>query len=205
MPQGVLIALEGGEGSGKDTLVARLKETLDPETTVYTREPGGTKEGERIRALLLDPESDLGAEEELLLFVTARMALVRTVIRPALAANKTVISNRFGLSTMAYQIYGRNQHHLRDFLLELSQRALGDLQPHYLLLDISPEIGLQRVADRNDGLTRFDAEKHAFHERVRIGYLNHFQDSGYGVCIDASQAANVVFEVALRTIRQWQS
>ncbi len=203
--EGLLVAIEGGEGSGKDTLVARLKNVLDPSETVFTREPGGTPIGEKLRAVLLAPDTDMGAEEELLIFVAARIALMRMVIRPALARGMTVISNRFELSTTAYQIYGRKQPELLDFLQVLSKRAVGEICPHYILLDISPALGSKRVAQRNDGVTRFDAEKRAFHERVRAGYLAHYTDSGYGHKIDASTTEESVFREALATIRDWKN
>ncbi len=201
----MFVAIEGGEGAGKDLLTERLRRVCNPSTTVFTREPGGTPTGEKLRAVLLDPETDMGAEEELLVFIAARTALVRQVIRPALAEGKTVISNRFALSTLAYQIYGRERNDLLEFLRQLSERATAGLPPvHYVLLDVPPEIGLRRVKQRNDGETRFDAEKQAFHERVRAGYLQHYMDTNYGMAIDARQSPEEVFEQAIQRIRQWQ-
>lgn len=176
--------LEGGEGSGKDAQIELLKENLDPARTVFTREPGGTAVGEKLRSIVLG--TDMTPETELLIFLAARAELVRTVIRPALEKGKLVVSNRFGLSTIAYQIYGRQRPQLMPFLIEASKWALDGLEPPYcLLLDVSPEIGLERVKRRSDGETRFDAEKLAFHERVRQGYLNHYEDNGRGALIDA--------------------
>lgn len=176
MQRGKFIVFEGGEGSGKDTQVDRLKERYTGyDSVVFTREPGGTGMGEKIRSLLLSPDSsDMTVRTELLLFLAARAQLVEQVIRPALEAGKTVICNRFGLSTIAYQIYGRDRHEYLPFLQEVGEFVMNDCIPTaYLVLDVTPEVGLERVAKRNDGLTRFDAEAIEFHRRVRIGYLEH--------------------------------
>ncbi len=169
---GTFIALEGGEGSGKDTMIDRLKEKYkDRDDIVFSREPGGTNVGERIRSVLMSPDSKpMSTRVELLLFLAARTQLVAEVVAPALAQNKTVILNRFGLSTLAYQIYGREHKNLLPFLQRLTEELVGKYKPHYILLDVSPEVGLARVVSRGDGLTRFDAEKLEFHRRVRQGY-----------------------------------
>src|SRR3989338_2839019 len=140
--------LEGGEGSGKDTQIALLKKRLDTERTVFTREPGGTVVGEKLRSIVLSTE--MQPETEMLIFLAARAELVRTVIRPALNAGKLVISNRFGLSTIAYQIYGRERFDMTPLLESASMFIIGDLEAHYILLDVPPEIGLGRVEKRND-------------------------------------------------------
>jgi dTMP kinase len=119
--------------------------------------------------------------------------LVQTVIRPALAAGKLVVSNRFGLSTIAYQIYGRKRRYLLPFLEDVSKQVLGDLEPpHCILLDVSPTVGIERVRGRGDGMTRFDGEQRSFHERVRCGYLDHYNDNGRGVLINAARTLEEV-------------
>lgn len=196
--------IEGGEGSGKDTQIDLLKKRLDPERTVFTREPGGTLLDERLRGLLLDKETDIVPEAELLMFVAARTELVLKVIRPAVVADKLVISNRFGLSTVAYQIYGRKRHDLTSFLENVSRLVLGDLEPPYcILLDVPPEIGIDRVVRRNDGMTRFDAEKMGFHRRVRQGFLDHYNDNGRGVLIDATGTQAQVAQQIAEQMEKW--
>lgn len=101
-----------------------------------------------------------------------------------------MVSNRFALSTIAYQIYGRERPHLMKFLEEVSRQVLGDLEPPYcVLLDIPSEIGLKRVEGRNDGKTRFDAERLEFHKRVRQGYLDHYNDDGRGALISTAYSS----------------
>ena len=194
--------LEGGEGSGKDTQIDLLKKRLDPEHTVFTREPGGTAVGEKLRSIVL--ETKMEPETELLIFLAARAELVRTVIRPALEAGKLVISNRFGLSTIAYQIYGRERQHLMSFLEEVSKQVLGGLEPpHFILLDISPEVGLKRVEGRGDGKTKFDAENLAFHNRVRRGYLDYYNHNGRGVGVNAFLPAEEVSQKIAEQMKKW--
>ncbi len=193
---------EGGEGSGKDTQIDLLKQKLNPKHTVFTREPGGTDVGEKLRSIVLGTQME--PETELLVFLAARAELVRTVIRPALEARKLVISNRFGLSTIAYQIYGRNRPHLLPFLMDISKQVFGDIEsPYCLLLDIPPEIGLERVKRRGDGKTRFDAEKLALHRRVRQGYLNHHNDDGRGECINALASKEHVTLAIASQMKRW--
>lgn len=184
----MFIVFEGGEGSGKDTQIDRLKKKYaGREDIVFTREPGGTENGEKIRSLLLSRETKgLMVQAELLLFLAARAQLSAEVIRPALEIGKKVISNRFALSTIAYQIYGRDRHAYLPFLQQAGPFAATHLVPDvYVLLDVTPEVGLERVAQRNDGLTRFDAETKAFHYRVREGYRAHVGLGSYHKIINA--------------------
>ena len=106
---GLFISIEGGEGAGKSTVIAALREALQAEgrDVVLTREPGGTPEGEAIRQLLLDPGNQLVPETELLLMFASRAQLVRTLIRPALARGAVVIADRFTDASSAYQGGGR--------------------------------------------------------------------------------------------------
>jgi dTMP kinase len=184
---GKFIVFEGGEGSGKDTQIDRLKaKYADRDDVVFTREPGGTIMGEKIRSLLLSKDSKMEVPTELLLFLAARAQLVREVIRPAIQNRKLVISNRFALSTIAYQIFGREKYQFLPFLLQAGEFVANNCIPdEYILLDVTPEVGLARVEARNDGKTRFDAESLEFHRRVRDGYLEHVRIGQYHKIIDA--------------------
>ncbi|MBQ9059313.1 MAG: dTMP kinase [Atopobiaceae bacterium] len=109
--QGVLISLEGVDGSGKSTQIALLKEALEAEglSTVCVREPGGTPISEKIRALVLDPANpEMSPECELLLYEASRAQLVQELMVPALAQGSVVLCDRFYDSTTAYQAYGRD-------------------------------------------------------------------------------------------------
>jgi dTMP kinase len=169
---GLFIVLDGQDGSGKTTQVATLKDTLERigYEVVTTREPGGSPGAEAVRSLLVngDPGRWDGISE-LLLFAAARRNHVETVIKPALAAGKIVLCDRFVLSTMAYQGYG---HGVSLGLIETITRiAIGDFEPDLtLLFYIDPAIGLQRAAQRRGGEERFESLGMAFHERVRSGF-----------------------------------
>ncbi|HUX80792.1 MAG TPA: dTMP kinase [Candidatus Paceibacterota bacterium] len=196
-----LLIIEGGEGSGKDTQINLLKERLDPEHTVFVREPGGTELGEKMRAILLT--ETMAPETELFLFLAARTELVHNVIGPALLRGKLVVSNRFELSTIAYQIYGRQRHNLLEPFRAFSKNIFGVMKPYYILIDIEPCLGLQRVKSRGDGETTFDAETLEFHERVQKGFLTHYNDDNRGVCVDGADSVEEISRQIARQMKRW--
>jgi dTMP kinase len=161
---GRLIALEGGEGSGKSTQAVLLSERLRAE---LTREPGGTEVGERIRSLVLDPDLDrIDGRAETLLMAAARAQLVSEVIGPALLEGRWVVTDRFSGSTLAYQGHGRglDAGGLRRVLSWATAGTWPDLN---VLLDVSPEVAAARKPPAYD---RLEAEDAAFHHRVATGY-----------------------------------
>lgn len=196
---GQLITLEGGEGAGKSTLLAGLREHFQRigQDVLYTREPGGTPTGEAIRALVLDPaHRGIAAETELLLMFAARAQLVREVLRPALAAGRWVLCDRFTDASYAYQGGGRGVDVAR--IADLERLATGGLQPNLtLLLDLPVAHGRARASQRGDA-DRIEAERDDFFERVRDTYLARVQAKPGRFCvIDASQPAGQVLQVAV--------
>lgn len=194
MTRGRFIVLEGGEGGGKSTQARRLRAHLEGagRRVLLTREPGGSPLAEAIRALVLGswPEG-VDATTELLLIFAARAAHVHATIRPALEAGIDVICDRFVDASYAYQGAGRGLGAAPVALLE--QLVLGDLRPdRVLVLDVAPELGMQRIAERGDN-NRFDAESIAFMQRVRAAYLARAAAAPerYAV-IDASRAVDAV-------------
>ena len=174
MGRGLFISLEGGEGSGKTTQIRAVQMALQGQghDVIVTREPGGTPEAEQIRGLLVRRYGgDWSAEAEALLFFAARTMHVRDLIAPALAAGKTVITDRFTDSTRAYQAYGRQFD--RDWIERLNTLALGDFAPDLtLILDLPAEQGLARAAHRRTpDEDRFETLDLDFHHRMREGYL----------------------------------
>ena len=175
MVSGLFLSFEGGEASGKSVQAKRLAERLVAagREVVAVREPGSTPVGERVRDIVLHAqEIPLGANAQALLYSTARAQLVRDVIRPALAAGKIVIVDRFYDSTLAYQGYGHGADLAQ--LRAVTDFAVGGTRPdRTLLLDLPVDAAEQRAATRKPGRAwdRFEAEARAFHERVRDGYL----------------------------------
>ncbi|MGE0736749.1 MAG: dTMP kinase [Alphaproteobacteria bacterium] len=177
MARGKFISFEGGEGSGKSTQLRRFVARLQSGglAVVPTREPGGTPGGESIRKLLVEGEPGRwDAFTEALLHFAARRDHVERLVKPALAAGKWVISDRFADSTIAYQGYG---HQLGAAAIkDLAKAAIGAFVPDLtVVIDIPVEIGLGRAKKRaaaapgaEDRYERFDR---AFHERVRAGFL----------------------------------
>ena len=183
--QGVFITIEGVEGSGKSTQLLRLSERLRRLglPLVVSKEPGGTALGRELRRLLLEPHASgetWCSEAELLLFYADRAQHLETVIRPSLAAGKIVLLDRFEDSTRAYQ----GASGVPDSSLDrLSELVLRGLKPHLtVLLDMDPQVSLQRVEVRNLALggefaeTRFDQAELDFHRRLRNRFLIIAQD-----------------------------
>jgi dTMP kinase len=175
--KGKFIVIEGGDGSGKDAQVASAIKELHGENIIFTREPGGTRVGNEIRKLLLNEKSfDMRSRTEMLLFYASRAQHVEEVIAPALNAGQHVISNRFSLSTIAYQIYGRRQPQFFDLCTLLDNAVVGKYKPDLtIFLDIDPTHAVEKIHRRLNENNRFDEEEVEFYERVREGYLTHLK------------------------------
>lgn len=167
---GRFITLEGGEGAGKSTVLAAVREKLAGHgiDVVVTREPGGTPFAEAVRALVLDPSrGEMCAESELLLMFAARAQHVREVIQPALARGRWVLSDRYTDASYAYQGAGRGQPTERIAALEAwAAPVRPDLT---LLLDLPVADGLARAGARGEA-DRIEREAMDFFERVRAAY-----------------------------------
>lgn len=203
MSRGLFITLEGGEGAGKSTAMQVVRDWLSERghEVVITREPGGTPAAERIRELLLDPETgSLHALSELLLMFAARNENLATLIRPALARGQAVISDRFTDASHAYQGGGRK---LGPKVVEaLAGLVHGDLQPDLtLLLDVPVRIGLERIAARGGAPDRMEQNRPEFLERVREAYLEraHKAPERFAV-IDATQSVERVADEIRRVL-----
>lgn len=194
----MFITFEGPEGCGKSTHAKKIKSYLEGKgyKVVLTREPGGTQLGKQIRDLLLDPNSALNDRTEVYLFAADRSEHVSKIIQPALKEGKIVISDRFVDSTLAYQVGGRGlpEDLVRYLCLVSAQGMTPDLT---ILLDVSPEVGLQRAAGRG-GPDRFEQEKIDFHQKVRAKYLEIAQANPHRVkvvCTDSREIDEVQNEI----------
>jgi dTMP kinase len=178
MSKGKFIVMEGGDGTGKDTQVAYLIKAFPISVLNFTREPGGTRIGNELRKLILNAKSfDMCAKTELLLFYANRAQHIKEIIAPAVDAGHNIISTRFSLSTLAYQIYGREQQQDLDLCVALDAAIVGEYVPDLtIFLDLDPFRVVERVRGRVDENNRFDEEDLSFHDRVRNGYLKHLKN-----------------------------
>jgi dTMP kinase len=197
---GYLLTFEGGEGGGKGTQIEGLVAHLQSlgYAVTQTREPGGTRIGDAVRRILLDPNHrGMDFRAELMLYEASRAQLLREVIHPALAQGHVVVCDRFSDSTTVYQGYARGID--LDVINQFNTIATGGLQPDCtVLLDLDPVIGLQRIQKRTR-LDRLEGEALAFHERVRHGYRTlAAEDPERFLVIDASQPPDHI-QTALRT------
>lgn len=169
---GLFITFEGGDGVGKTTQAALLDEWLTAagRTVVRTREPGGTEVGVLIRDIVLHHRGEVAPRAEALLYAADRAHHIDTVVRPALARGEVVIQDRYLDSSVAYQGAGRVLG--RDEVRELSLWATQGLLPHLtVLLDLDPAAARARLDADDKPFDRLEAEKEAFHTRVREEFL----------------------------------
>jgi dTMP kinase len=171
--KGRFITLEGGEGAGKSTQIARLKAWLEGRghRVTATREPGGSPGAEMIRKLLVEgPVERWDGTTEALLHFAARREHLRSTVWPALKRSEWVVSDRFADSTLAYQGYGHGIE--RKIFEQLYEVAAGAFRPDLtIILDLPIEIGLKRAAERRGTETRYESLPRDFHTRVRSGFL----------------------------------
>ncbi|HCH7935109.1 MULTISPECIES: dTMP kinase [Providencia] len=200
------IVIEGLEGAGKTTAINTVVDTLNQAgitDIVFTREPGGTPLAEKLRELIKQGiEGDKVTDKaELLMLYAARVQLIETVIKPALAAGKWVVGDRHDLSSQAYQGGGREIDH--QLMKSLRDLVLGEFKPSLTLyLDLSPELGLQRARSRGE-LDRIEKESLAFFERTRHRYLELAAEDETILTVDASQNIEQVQYDIRQTLTQW--
>ena len=203
--RGLFITFEGGEGCGKTTQIHKLADRIKGITStpfVVTREPGGAPSAELIRGLLVNGDAEKWRPAtEGLLMSAARHEHVEQIIRPALAQNKLVMSDRFVDSTIVYQ--GIVGGVARNDIDAMNHIACGDIYPDVtIILDIDSQIGLARAKSRGAGEDRFEAKGLAYHEKVRAGFLDiAADDPSRCVVINANRTPDDIAEDIWQVVR----
>lgn len=197
----MFITVEGGEASGKTTLIESLARYLESngKEVLTSREPGGTPFGEAVRQLLLDPKLSFtfGSRAEMLLFLAARVQHIEEVIEPALSKGVTVLCDRFNDSTIAYQGGARDLG--VDYVEQLCLQSCQGFHPDLtFFLDINPEKAFKRI---NRSMDRLEKESFDFHHKVRAAFLTLKAKHPERIhVINADQSADKVFQDVLKIL-----
>lgn len=202
------IVIEGLEGAGKSTAIAYIgnwlaSKNINEQQVVYTREPGGTELAEKMRDIVKMEVSGetLQDKAELLLMYAARVQLVDTIIKPALAQDKIVIGDRHNYSSLAYQGGGRGID--LKLIKEIKQVSLGDFKADFTLyLDICPKLGLSRARGRGE-LDRIERQAISFFDRTRAVFLDLVNADKQAVLIDAAQTPEQVEQAIFNALDNW--
>ena len=171
MEKGIFITFEGGEGSGKTTIINALVKKLENKYSILTsREPGGVKIAEDIRNIILNPENtSMCYETEALLFAASRMQHLKEKIIPALNSGKLVLCDRYLDSSLVYQGFSRGLGIKK--VLEVNSFATDYMPLITFFIDVRPLVGLKRLEGRNEKIDRLDKEKLDFHQKIYEGYV----------------------------------
>jgi dTMP kinase len=201
---GYFISFEGIDGSGKSTQARLLAAAMEREghRTLLTREPGGSPGAEQIRALVLEgPPERWSPETELLLFTAARRDHMERTIRPALAAGKVVICDRFADSTRMYQ--GLSRGDLRAMVDALHGLMIGQEPDLTILIDMVPDKGLERALARGDAEVRFEGFGPELQARIRAGFLDLAREFPLRfVVIDGNRSIEAISADVLDTVTE---
>lgn len=203
MKKGFMVVFDGSNGAGKTTVIKAVEQYLIDKglDVIQTREPGGTPIGEKIRDVILDPQTpEMSFMTELMLFGAARAQHIEEKIVPALAQGKIVISDRFDAATFSFQHYARGID--LATIKQINDLALNGFSPQMnIILDLDPKEGMKRVHSRGEQLDRLEVEKEAFLIKARNGYLQQAQDSPeMFTVIDASQSKEMVLADVIAVI-----
>lgn len=194
MTKGKFIVIEGGEGVGKTTVIDGLKKDFsESDNYVFTREPGATALGKKLRELLLNQDEfgQMDSTAELLIFAADRMEHVSKTVAPACAEGKTVVCDRFAPSTFAYQIRAsgageKKEKFFHDVHLPIFEVAKPD---YYILLDLPIEKSFERMKEAGKVLDSIELRGEEFHRQVRSGMKEYIEASGVPfVVVNADQS-----------------
>lgn len=203
MNKGFMVVFDGSNGAGKTTVIKSVEKYLTSKgfNVLLTREPGGTPIGEKIRDVILDPQTpEMSFMTELMLFGAGRAQHIQEKIIPALSAGKIVISDRFDAATFSFQHFARGID--LETIVKINDLALNGFSPDMnIILDLDPAEGLKRVHSRGEGLDRLEDEKAEFLIKARNGYLKQAEQSPDKFeVIDAAQSKEAVLKDVINVI-----
>tara|TARA_E500000178_G_scaffold192874_1_gene190842 strand:- start:830 stop:1477 length:648 start_codon:yes stop_codon:yes gene_type:complete len=199
---GKLITFEGIDGCGKSTQISKLKSFFlrkNLKNIIFTREPGGVPQSEKIRKLLLSKKNDkLEKQTEILLLLAARNEHYKTLIRPALFQRKIIICDRFSHSTLAYQCYKDSE--LEIFYKKIHYMLLNNFKPDLsILLDLEPKVAAERILKRSNN-NFFDAKEERYFKQIRKKYLTLAKKDKNIKIFNANISADELFKKIKKTI-----
>ena len=203
LPNGLLISIEGIDGSGKSSLAKGLEFNLIKKefSVVLTKEPGGTELGKILRSKLLTKDVPVSTKTEYLLFATDRSQHSDQIIMPALQKGSIVISDRMGDSSLVYQGYGRGLD--IEMLTTINNWAMNNRQPDIVFyLKLSADEAYKRIEKRNEALTSFEKETEFMHT-LEKGFDDLFVGRSNVITLDALQPKEILVKAGLSYIRQW--
>lgn len=198
------ISFEGGEGSGKTTLIKALEKRFQDagQSVLTTREPGGVPVAEKIRHILLDKTKDhMDPMTEAILFAASRRQHLVEKVLPALEEGKIVLMDRYVDSSVVYQGYARGLGMER--IANLNQYATSGMMPSLTFyLDLDPEVGMKRIHTNKRDQNRLDLESMDFHHKIREGYQLLCEQEERIHCIDANQSIDALLEEVWKLIQE---
>jgi dTMP kinase len=202
--RGILITIEGIDGSGKSTLVSNVHTHLKEQNfpVIVTKEPGGSTLGKELRTILQTQTKPLSAKAEYLLFAADRAEHFHDIVSPHLQQKTIVISDRSSDSSLVYQGYGRGLD-IR-MIDQINSWAKNGLSPDLIFyINISPELAQQRLTLRNEKLTRFEQEGFAFTKRLIHGFNEIFKNRTNVVTLDGNESPEILTQQTTDYIRSW--
>jgi dTMP kinase len=203
LKRGILIAIEGIDGSGKTLLTQNLALRLqDKFRLLVTREPGGSKLGQLLRTVLHEKSTAICPKAEYLLFAADRAQHFEEVIIPALAKNMLVISDRLSDSSIVYQGYGRGLD--RTMIQTINQWAMNNREPDIILyVRVDAATAYERLHKRAKPLTSFEQESRSFFQRLCAGFDELFASKSNVIILDGLQMPETITSHAVEYLMQW--
>lgn len=203
LKKGILIAIEGIDGSGKSSLAKNLYQSLSKHYPVMlTKEPGGTPLGQYLRSIVQEKKIPVCPKAEFMLFATDRAQHFEQVIIPALNEGKIIISDRMADSSLVYQGYGRGLD--KNAITMINEFVMNGIKPDItIFVKVSAHIATQRVLQRNAALTSFEKEKQEFVEKLIFGFDELYKNRENVIIVDGNQTQEQVTQEAINKILLW--